>query len=251
MPNLPTHFNFALQTLAALDDPSIETHVGSFLLGCTTPDIRAVTKRRRDHTHFAPLEVDRVGVGTEGLFGCNPRLYQEAKRSGATRAFIAGYISHLTTDEAWITQVYRPYFGDREMFPNSIEANVWDRAVQLDMDRAAWEQIASMDKVIESLAQSDRGVEVGFIDAATLSRWRTWVADFGRRPFNWDRLYFLARRMYRENEEAQMVAESFLSSLNANLNKVYKKVPRRRIKDFQEEAVSESARLIKEHLDGS
>ena len=37
MPNLPTHFSFALDTLAALDDPSIKANLGSFLLGSTTP----------------------------------------------------------------------------------------------------------------------------------------------------------------------------------------------------------------------
>ena len=44
MPNLPTHFSFALETLAALDDSSIKANLGSFLLGSTTPDIRARTK---------------------------------------------------------------------------------------------------------------------------------------------------------------------------------------------------------------
>ena len=251
MPNLPTHFDFALQTLAALDDPTMEAHVGSFLLGCTTPDIRAVTKWKRDHTHFAPLEVDAVGVGTAGLFNSNSHLYEAARRSGATRAFIAGYISHLTTDETWITRIYGPYFGNRERFPNPVEANIWDRALQLDMDRAAWEQTASMDRVIESLQRSDWGVEVGFIEAETLGQWRAWVTDFSRRPFNWDRLHFLARRMYRDGEEAQMVVESFLSALHTNLNRVYAKVTRKKIRDFHEEAVSESARLIKEHLNGS
>jgi len=250
MPNLCTHFNFGLKTMAALQDPSIGAYLGSFLLGCTAPDVRAVTKWRRDHTHFATLEVDRIGVGTEGLFGHNPDLYQEVKRTGATRSFIAGYISHLTTDEAWITQIYRPYFGDREKFPNGIEANVWDRAVQLDMERESIDQMMNVDDIIEALQDADRGVGIGFIDAKILRNWNDWVADFIGRPFKWDRLYFLVKRMYREDEEAQLVANNFLSSLYPNLNKVYRKVPRSLIKDFESMAVCESTRLIREHLDG-
>ena len=81
MPNLPTHFSFALETLAALDDPSIQANLGSFLLGSTTPDIRARTKWKRSHTHFAPLSVERVGVGAEGLFCSNPHLTEAARKS--------------------------------------------------------------------------------------------------------------------------------------------------------------------------
>ena len=164
MPNLPTHFSFALDTLAALDDPSIKANLGSFLLGSTTPDIRARTKWKRSHTHFASLSVERVGVGAEGLFRSNPDLTEAARKSPATRAFLAGYLSHLVTDETWITQIYRPYFGNLDMFPDTMKANVYDRAVQLDMDRNARQEAPGMDKIIEQLHSSDRYVRVGFID---------------------------------------------------------------------------------------
>ena len=106
-----------------------------------------------------------------------------------------------------------------------------------------------MDKVIEQLQRSDRGVDVGFIDTETLGQWRAWVSDFSGRPFSWDRLSFLAQRMYRDSEEAQMVVESFLSSLHTNLKGVYSRVPKKKVKEFREKAVSESTRLIKERLD--
>ncbi len=251
MPNLPTHFNFAMETLSALDDPSLAPYAGSFLLGCTTPDIRARTKWKRDHTHFAPLEVDRVGTGTEGLFHANPELYEAARRSGETRAFLAGYVSHLATDESWITQVYQPYFARSDVFDNRMEANIADRAVQMDMDQGARQELGGMDGVLESLERSDWGVEVGFIDTGTLRQWREWVSEFIARPFTWDRLHFMAQRMYRDNEEAQAVVEGFLVSVPTSLERVYRKVPKKTITDFRETAVSASVRLIKEHLNGA
>ena len=251
MPNLPTHFSFALETLAALDDSSIQANLGSFLLGSTTPDIRARTKWKRSHTHFASLSVERVGVGAEGLFRSNPDLTEAARKSPATRAFLAGYLSHLVTDETWITQIYRPYFGNRDMFPDPMKANVYDRAVQLDMDRNARLEAPGMDKIIERLHASDRYVRVGFIDGETLSSWQAWVAHFCARPFSWERLHFMAQRMYRGSPQVEEEVEDFLTDPAANISRVYQQVPQKRISEFRGFAVTEAAREIKERLDVS
>ena len=249
MPNLPTHFSFALETLDALDDASIRANLGSFLLGSTTPDIRARTKWKRSHTHFAPLSVEKVGTGTEGLFHANPQLTEAARKSPATRAFIAGYLSHLVTDETWITQVYRPFFGNRELFPDEMKANVYDRAVQLDMDRRARHEAPGMDKIIERLHASDRYVRVGFIDGETLGSWQAWVAHFCARPFSWERLHFLARRMYKNSPEIEEEVDGFLTDPSTNLRSVYNRLPGNRIRDFREFAVAEAAQQIRERLD--
>lgn len=251
MPNLPTHFSFALETLDALDDPSIRANLGSFLLGSTTPDIRARTKWKRSHTHFAPLSVEKVGVGADGLFHANPHLTEAARKSPATRAFIAGYLSHLVTDETWITQVYRPYFGNRDLFPDPMKANVYDRAVQLDMDRRARREAPGMDAIIERLHDSNRYVSVGFIDDETLNSWQAWVAQFCARPFSWERLHFLARRMYKDSPHVESEVDDFIADPSANLKRVYNQLPRNRISEFREYAVVESARQIKERLDVS
>ena len=251
MPNLPTHFSFALETLDALDDRSIRANLGSFLLGSTTPDIRARTKWKRSHTHFAPLSVEKVGVGAQGLFNSNPHLTEAARKSPATRAFIAGYLSHLVTDETWITQVYRPFFGNRDLFPDPMRANVYDRAVQLDMDRRARSEAPGMDAIIERLHDSDRYVRVGFIDDETLNSWQAWVAHFCARPFSWERLHFLARRMYKYSPEIEDEVDGFLENPSDNLDRVFQKLPKKRISDFRQFAVHEAAREIKERLDVS
>ena len=249
MPNLPTHFSFALKTLDALDDESIRANLGSFLLGSTTPDIRARTKWKRSHTHFAPLSVDKVGTGTEGLFHSNPHLTEAARNSPTTRAFIAGYLSHLVTDESWITQVYRPFFGNSDLFPDEMKANIYDRAVQLDMDRNARREAPGMDAIIKRLHASDRYVRVGFIDGETLNSWQAWVAHFCARPFSWERLHFLARRMYKDSPHVEEEVDDFLTDPADNLKRVYNRLPSNRIRDFREFAVVEAAREIKERLD--
>ena len=68
-------------------------------------------------------------------------LYPELADRGfsnnpATRSFVLGYVSHLTADEVWITTMFRPHFSsDKTLAETDEEAQIWDRPVQLDMDR--------------------------------------------------------------------------------------------------------------------
>ena len=55
MPNLPTHMYLAYQVAEGLGRGEVHSQLGSCFLGCTAPDIRAMTKWPRERTHFAPL----------------------------------------------------------------------------------------------------------------------------------------------------------------------------------------------------
>ena len=63
MPNLATHIDLAQQAAGRLQHPTIEANVGHFLLGSTTPDVRAISRGSREDYHFAPLDFDE---GQEG-----------------------------------------------------------------------------------------------------------------------------------------------------------------------------------------
>ena len=73
-PNLPAHLSLASQTASRLGHTVIDKHLGTFLLGSSSPDIRIMTKWKRDYTHFAPLTVGRIGEGADGLFRTHPGL---------------------------------------------------------------------------------------------------------------------------------------------------------------------------------
>ncbi|MFQ5860967.1 MAG: zinc dependent phospholipase C family protein, partial [Dehalococcoidia bacterium] len=137
MPNLLAHIHIGLQAVERLSFPFLERNLGSLLLGCTSPDIRIITKGKRDETHFAPLNIQRVGEGVENLLRRYPRLRDARSLSEPTRAFLAGYISHLVADEVWVLEIYRPYFANPDPFSNRAQANLWDRALQLELDRQA------------------------------------------------------------------------------------------------------------------
>ena len=247
MPNLPTHLCLAWRTSSRLAHPVVEGHLGSFLLGSTSPDIRIITKWKRDQTHFAPLAVDHVGAGVEGLLNAHPHLADSSRIDDATRAFLSGYFTHLVADETWIVEIYRPYFNGHRP-GDQVRANIWDRALQLDMDMAARERLGDFEQIRASLEGSEQGIEVGFISPETLTEWREWVSKFNTWDLTWERLRFMARRMYSDDSGAAEIVDEFLRCVPDSLGGVYGEIPRHKIAEYQERVVEESARLIKGYL---
>ena len=244
MPNLPMHIYLASRVAERLDWDWVNNHVGSLLLGATAPDIRIMTKWPRERTHFAPLSVDEVGIGPRTMFRLHPELAVQNGSSDATKAFLVGYISHLVADEAWIANIYRPNFGpplENDMVAGSeVEANLWDRALQLDMDRKALPHIIQHLQDGAVLADADVGVEVSFLDSGTLPEWRQWVWRFLGWDLTWDRLKRALNRMYRDNEGVQQTVDNFIRAMPGSLERVYDKIPRDKIDAYQREALEET-----------
>ena len=248
MPNLPTHLRLALKVANRMAHPTIGRNLGSFVLGAASPDIRIMTKWKRDQTHFAPLTIERIGAGVEGLFQTHPNLADSSSVNDATKVFLSGYFTHLVADESWILEIYRAYFDDDQLFPDRVQANIWDRALQFDMDETAREELGDMEQVRGTLAGSDADVDVGFISTDTLGQWREWVTDFTTWEFTWERLRFAARRMYGDDANAMDMVDEFLQSVPASLERVYNRVPAEAIADYTEKVICESVRTIREYL---
>ena len=248
MPNLPAHLSLAMDAASRIQDSRIDRHLGCFLLGSTAPDIRAMTKWNREVTHFVPLAVRRVGDGAQGMFREYPALADSSVLDGETAAFLSGYITHLVSDETWILDVYQPYFDGNGDPEKQVRANIWDRALQLDLDRAAWETLQVMDRLETLLGSSESGVGIEFISPETLREWRGRVTEFAFREFSWERLRFATNRMYRDDSDAMKIAEEFLQCVPASLQNVYDKIPTGTITTYRENAIGASVKLIKEYL---
>ena len=244
MPNLPMHMHLASQAAQRLDWGWLNENAGSLLLGSTAPDIRIMTKWPRERTHFAPLSGLRVGDGSRAMFQLNPELDGGNGASNPTRAFMVGYVSHLVADETWIADVYRPNFdpppGQDAVAGTDVEANLWDRALQLDMDLRAAPLIKQFMEEGPGLTGADVGVEVGFLEEASLHEWGGWVQEFLGWGFSWDRLKRALNRMYRDDDSVQRVTEAFIQELPSSLERVYAKIPRKAIDAFQQKALEET-----------
>ena len=236
MPNLPAHIQLAITAASELRHPDIESQLGYFYLGATSPDIRALTRRARAEYHFVELDFETIGTGVETMFAAYPELMNAAEHDGPTRAFIAGYITHLLADESYIVRMFRPYFGEAGVFEDQAMAKVWDRALQLDFDRQVW-----MD-VQRSVAGTDfdpRRVSVRFLPQDDLLRWKAWVFRVVNGGFSWERLRFMAGRIAAGDEQhpAHGHAAAFIESVTESLNSLYEHVPKTRVEEFTTESV--------------
>ncbi|MCI0901191.1 MAG: zinc dependent phospholipase C family protein [Chloroflexi bacterium] len=249
MPNLPMHIYLADQVAEQLDRSYVFDHLGSYYLGSTAPDIRAMTKWPREQTHFAPLSVEEVGTGTKAMFRMHPELQEDM--SPASRAFLAGYVGHLAADEVWITSVFRPYFDtaeDSRLTDDQIEANIWDRAMQLDLDRQALPQINGDSHPEKWLACSEHDVTMPFFEDGLLAEWKDRVGRFQVWEFTWDRLKGALNRLYRDDEDVQRTVEKFLEGMPRSLEQVYEKVPEAEVSAYQERALAATIAQVREFV---
>ena len=252
MPNLPMHIYLAHQVAEHLDRGYVYDHIGSFYLGSTSPDIRAMTKWPREQTHFAPLSVQEVGTGARTMFGDYPELMDDSEQSLATRAFLLGYVCHLAADEVWITTVYRPNFdtasSDTRLTRDQVEADIWDRAVQLDMDRLSLPDVRGPLNAGHAVSCGDTDVSVTFFEDGLLSQWKERVSGFVGREFEWSRLKFALNRMYRDNDEVQQTVDRFLDRMPHSLEEVYQKIPAAKVENYRREAVAATITQVREFL---
>ena len=249
MPNLPMHIYLADQVAEQLDRGYVFDHLGAYYLGSTAPDIRAMTRWPREQTHFAPLSVEEVGTGTKAMFRLHPELQEDM--SPASRAFLAGYVCHLASDEVWITSVFRPNFDTAEasrLTDDQVEANIWDRAMQLDMDRQALPHISGDCHPEQWLSCSDRNVSIPFFEEGLLGEWKDRVGRFQVWEFTWERLKGALNRLYRDNGDVQKTVEQFLEGMPRNMEELYEKVPEANVSAYQERALAATITQVREFV---
>ena len=247
LPNLPVHIDIASQAAGRLRHGTLAAYPGHYLLGSTSPDVRAITHSPREEYHFAPLSFENVGAGIDGMFEAHPHLRRPANIEGPSAAFVAGYVTHILLDELWITEVYRPRFGDLGDFGDGVGRMVMDRALQLELDRMSWGAVEAALPIIE---QATASVDVGFIPSDTLSQWRGWVLELLGRGFSWDRLRFMARRIARGDDDhpAHGVADEFLEAMPESLDLLLERVTRDDLDNFKERSVERLTGALEDYL---
>ena len=228
--------------------PVINSQKGSFLLGATSPDIRVLTKWKREQTHYSSIDTGSIEEGVKELLCQNANLTLIKDLNDQTKAFVSGYISHLISDAVWIIHIYRPYFGEGHTFVDDIESNIFDRLFQLHLDKTIMSHLHDTENLKSLLAGSEEGVDIGFIPQETLGEWRKWVTGFMDSGFSWDRLQFMTRRMYGDNQQASSKVDQVLSSIDTSLSRLYDKVGIERINYYCDLVLNESDRMIREYL---
>jgi hypothetical protein len=222
---------------------------GEYLLGSTAPDIRVLTRWDRQVTHFFDLANFEPQHGVEGLFHAQPQVADAALLNDSTRAFMAGYITHLEMDECWINEVYRPFFGAQSSLAGDSRANVLDRVLQYELERKVREDTEFMRSCEDALRNAAMEIECGFLEQETLERWREINLDVVSRPPDWDRFRQIASRHLKDaGIETVEAIEAFMTEIPNLLEETRGHVSEERIEQFMDSARERSRQSLKEYL---
>ncbi|MFC2058806.1 zinc dependent phospholipase C family protein [Chloroflexota bacterium] len=249
MPPIFIHLGIAREAASQLGHPIVEQSLGSYLLGATAPDIRFTIGATREETHFIHLDSEEGESGVTHLFEAHPELSLTADMNVATQSFIAGYLSHLVTDEAWIDEIYRPFFGRESLFGNDPMANLLDRGLQFELDRREQSCIDDMEGIGAELSCADCGVVLNFIDTLDLKRWREFIITAVSRDITWERFRTFARRYLVSVQNVRIDdVPPLLASLEGRLKQVLEAVPKERVRAFRDHSITTSVAIAREYL---
>lgn len=203
MPSLGSHMVRARRLADQLGFLEIDADRGAFYLGSTAPDIRVITRGNRADTHFYDLADLERQDSVERMLDAHPELRKPAGLDAATTAFIAGYITHLVLDEAYVEEIYRPTFGVYSDIDTDPRSNVWDRVLQYELDRI--DRIDDQGRVHlqGALAESAPPPGVPFIADDNLARWFEMINEVAGEAPDYSRF----RRMMKRHLEGAGFSE--------------------------------------------
>ena len=179
MPTPFTHLRIA-QTLLADEclSPSYRSLIGrqlpAFQLGSIVADARVASGVGREVTHFYAYGVPISERPWRQMLRQHPTLAEA--RDEAHLAFMAGYVAHLATDEAWALKMVRPQFWGRD-WP---DVDRWDKFFALHLILTVMDE---RDEVLleewqaESLLRCEPNGWLPFMSDDVLRGWRDLVSQ--------------------------------------------------------------------------
>ena len=248
MPPLALHTAIAKEVADRLQTSALDDERGSLYLGSTAPDIRVITRWERERTHFFDLDCFDEQSGVAGLFEAYPDLARVSLLNHPTRAFICGYLTHLVTDETWITTVYRPHFGQKSPLGGDLRANVMDRALQFSMDAERRRDRDLMLHVLDAVTRFEVGLDLELIDAGTLRKWRDVIADIVKHDPDWDRFRQGAKRHLKLDASSENGVEEMLRSLPELVDETLRYLTPERVESFLDDSLKGSVEAVRDYL---
>ena len=249
MPLIYFHLSIARDAAAELGHPAVEANLKSFLGGAISPDAHYVAEISRIDTHFFDLNGGDDQSSTRKLFQAHPDLSKPKALDERMLAFIIGYISHIVTDEAWIKDIYRPFFSATSPMHGDPGAHMLDRMLQYETDR--WERLnrEKLNAIRGELGKWDAEEKLGFIDATALRNWRDFVWGTTVREVNRADLRLFAQSFLVSREKVGIdKVDPFLEELPAKVEWAMQYVALERVKTFRDKAIRMSVAAAREYL---
>ena len=249
VPPLVSHMVTARRAGALIDAPLLEERSGEYLLGATSPDIRVLTRWDRERTHFFDLHEEGHQDSVGAFFAAHPHLRDPENLSRSTCAWACGFVTHLIMDQLYITQVYRPHFGVRSALGGSERANLLDRILQYELDRREREDQETMLAVRDALFATAVEIDAGFVDRATLEKWRDVSASVTEHAPDWERFAYIASRHLRQaGVQSESDYQGFLEHIPTLLEETVRTVEMAEVDGFFERVGEQAAQALREYL---
>ena len=248
MPSLGSHLASAYGLADRLGHPHIDADRGSYYMGSTAPDIRVLLRVDRRLTHFFELDEFERQDSVARMFEEHPDLQDLAGLNESTRAFVAGYVTHLLMDEHYIQSVYRRFFGERSSLGGDLRANILDRALQYEMNRRELGDDAALAEIRTAIDATEAAISVGFIESRLWPEWRDFTRGITYQRPDWERfprvMQIHLRRGGFSEEEIELVAENPHGLIQESLSHVSEDEVAR----YLEEATELAAERLREYL---
>ena len=145
-----------------------------------------------------------------------------------------------------ILESNKKIFG-KKLSPVQIVEMIIDE-VKIKGDKAVKKYTSKLDGFdIDQIKVSNEDIKEAYNKVPLkLIEWREWVTNFLSKDFSWERLKFMAKRIEKNNSNKSVIpmADSFLESIDSNLEKIYSKVSKNEIIKYEKDTIDITTKLI-------
>lgn len=175
MPTPFTHLQAAERLLNDAEVPEavrqmLQQYRSAYLLGSVVADVRLPSNDRAE-THF--YRYDEPILDRLWRIMLAQHLALSEALPAEKRAFMAGYVLHLSMDEYWALEMLQPYFVQKE-WPDHRESFLMLHVVLTYMDQRDYGLLTPASR--DGLQASEPQAWLPFIDDALMRQWRDYIA---------------------------------------------------------------------------
>ena len=150
----------------------LNEHRPAFLLGKTAPDVQSISGQKREETHFYVLPPEDATPAWQRLQRAHPQFRQSMPPAHAV--FLTGYYCHLQADEAWLRDIFLPYFYVSD-WADFAERMYLHNVLRSYLDREVLENLPG--NTVSELAKARPNNWLPFVTDTNLRRWRDYLAE--------------------------------------------------------------------------
>jgi hypothetical protein len=187
------------------DRDFLMTHCDAFLLGSIAADARVGSGMPREHTHFYHHRMPILESPAKVMLSKNPDLL--IPHSPDQRAFVAGYVAHLSVDEHWAIHMLAPHFAGKSWDNRPPQFKFYMlHIILIVMDERDYTRLETWQ--YDRLASAQPKNWVSFMSDADLIAWQNLIAEQIHPQGKSKTLEVLGKRVIKTPEEMRQLLDS-------------------------------------------